>query len=90
MLSILMPLRKAAISICLFIFSVSAFCAQVDINTASAQEIASALKGIGIKKAQAIVEYREQHGDFASADDLLEVKGVGEKTLEKNRDDIQL
>lgn len=90
MLSILMPLRKATLSICLFIFSVSAFCAQVDINTASAQEIASALKGIGIKKAQAIVEYREQHGDFASADDLLEVKGVGEKTLEKNRDDIQL
>ena len=63
---------------------------QVNINTASAEEIAEAVKGIGITKAKAIVEYREQHGTFQSLDELIEVKGIGEKTLEKNRDALTL
>lgn len=58
---------------------------QVNINTASADELVAALNGIGLKKAEAIVKYREEHGAFASADDLVKVSGIGAKTLEKNR-----
>ncbi len=81
---------KAAIFFCILNISTLAFCAPVDINSATAKEIANALSGIGIKKAQAIVEYRNQHGDFSSADELVNIKGIGKKTIEKNLDDIQL
>ncbi|MFB9887448.1 ComEA family DNA-binding protein [Balneatrix alpica] len=61
---------------------------EVDINKASAQEIADALKGIGVKKAEAIVAWREQNGPFTNIEDLLQVKGVGTATLEQNKDKI--
>jgi competence protein ComEA len=68
-------------------FAFSAFAAQpVNINTADASAIAAALNGIGQSKAEAIVAYRKEHGPFKSADELTHVKGVGQKTLEKNRD----
>ncbi len=57
---------------------------QVNINSASATEIASTLKGIGLKTAQAIVAYREANGAFTSLESIAQVKGVGSKTLEKN------
>ncbi len=63
---------------------------RVNINTASAEQLASNLKGIGLKKAQAIVNYRNEYGDFKSANELTAVKGIGEKTLEKNREKIGL
>lgn len=53
------------------------------INTASAEEIAQALPGIGTIKAQAIVALREQLGGFTNIDQLLEVKGIGFNTLER-------
>lgn len=62
----------------------------VDINTADAKTIAEGLSGIGMSKAEAIVAYREANGPFASADDLANVKGVGEKTVERNRDLIEV
>ncbi|WP_289117850.1 helix-hairpin-helix domain-containing protein [uncultured Idiomarina sp.] len=62
----------------------------VNINTASAQEIASALVGIGIKKAEKLIEVREQLGGFTEVEQLLDVKGIGLKTLEKNRSNIRL
>lgn len=62
----------------------------VDINQADAKTIATSLKGIGIKKAQAIVDYRNKHGQFKSADELVKIKGIGKKTIEKNRKDILL
>ena len=46
--------------------------------------LARELHGVGEAKARAIVEYREAHGAFASVDQLLEVKGIGAATLEKN------
>ena len=62
--------------------------AAVNINTATAKEL-EALPGIGAKKAQAIVEYREEHGgSFKSVDELKEVKGIGPKLLEKMRPEI--
>jgi len=57
----------------------------VNINTADADTLTDVMKGVGEKKAHAIVVYRETHGDFTSLDDLLQVKGIGEKTLERNR-----
>jgi len=60
----------------------------VDINTADAQELAEGLTGIGLSKAEAIVAYRDENGPFTSADDLANVKGVGSKTVERNRDMI--
>ena len=62
----------------------------VNVNTADAETIAAELKGIGLSKAKAIVEYRKKHGPFQSADDLSLVKGIGERTVELNRADIQV
>lgn len=55
------------------------------LNTANAAEIQAKLDGIGPKKAQAIISYRNQHGSFKSVDELLNVQGIGQKTLDKNR-----
>jgi competence protein ComEA len=73
----------------LMLFSVSVFATPVNINSASAEEISN-LKGIGIKKATAIVAYRKNNGDFANVDELAKVKGIGKKTIVANRDDIKL
>lgn len=62
----------------------------VNINTADAQAIATELNGIGLKKAQAIVDYRQANGEFKTIEALTEVKGIGLKTVEKNRENIQL
>lgn len=72
----------------LLLFSMAALAEPVDINTASAEALAEAIKGIGPTKAQAIVSYREQNGPFASVYDLTKVKGIGEKTVESNLDNI--
>ncbi|MGR2661937.1 ComEA family DNA-binding protein [Chromobacterium haemolyticum] len=61
--------------------------AAVNINTANQQEL-EALNGIGPVKAKAIVEYRAKHGAFKSVDDLKNVSGIGDKTLEKLRSEI--
>lgn len=57
---------------------------RININTATAGELAT-LTGVGAKTAYAIIEYRQTHGVFTSIDDLVKVKGIGQKTLEKNR-----
>ena len=57
---------------------------QVNIKSASAIDIANALKGIGLKTAEAIVAYREANGAFESLESITMVKGVGGKTLKKN------
>ena len=57
----------------------------VDINTASAEALAEAIHGVGLKRAQAIVLYREQHGAFSSVEQLAQVRGISAKTVERNR-----
>ena len=64
--------------------------AAVDVNSASASEIAEAMTGIGLKRAEAIVAFREKNGEFRSIDDLVLVKGIGASTLDKNRDRISV
>ena len=61
--------------------------AKINVNTAPAEELEE-LYGIGEVKAQAIVDWREEHGPFTCAEDLLAVPGIGTKTLEQIRDDI--
>ncbi|MBJ7574877.1 ComEA family DNA-binding protein [Luteimonas sp. MC1828] len=61
---------------------------KVNINTADAATIERVLVNIGMAKAEAIVAHRKAHGAFKSADELANVKGVGLKTIEKNRDRI--
>jgi len=62
----------------------------VNINSADAATLSRELKGIGMKRAQAIVEYRKSHGPFRSADELALVKGIGPSAIEKNRADIRV
>lgn len=62
----------------------------VNINNASAAEIAETLNGIGLAKAEAIVAYREENGGFESVDQLAVVKGIGPATIDKNRERISL
>ncbi len=70
--------------------SVPVFAESIDINRASAEEIAAALNGVGIQRARAIVAWREVHGPFKSIDALTQVKGIGPATVEKNRQRIRL
>ena len=64
--------------------------ARIDINSADAAAIAAALDGVGLIKAQEIVAYREMFGAFKTIDELMEVKGIGPGTLDRNRDRIVL
>jgi competence protein ComEA len=70
--------------------SLSAFAGPVDINSADAETISAELQGVGISKAIAIVEFRKANGPFKSVDDLTQVKGIGERTIELNRANIRL
>jgi len=62
----------------------------VNINKASAAEIADVMIGVGLSKAKFIVAYRKREGAFKNLDALLKVKGIGAITLEKNRHKIKL
>lgn len=86
-----MKLIKALVVIaCLSFSSLSIQAEEVDINHATAEMLAKSLKGIGIKKAEAIVLYRKKHGMFEKLEDLVNVKGIGEKTLSMNKNNIIL
>lgn len=62
---------------------------KVHINSATLEEIMT-LNGIGATKAEAILSYREENGPFSALEDLLEVSGIGEKTLESLSESIQI
>ena len=62
----------------------------VDINTASVEQLAEALTGVGPAKAEAIVAYREENGGFEHIDELVNVRGIGLRTVDRNRDNITL
>jgi competence protein ComEA len=70
--------------------SANAQAEKVNINTATAEQIATTMTGIGDNKAKAIVEYRNSHGKFKSVQELENVDGIGLKTVEKNKDRISL
>lgn len=83
-------LRALLVVLVLGIFSSICYAAPVNINTADAVALAEALNGVGPKIASAIIEYREKHGPFQKVEDLVSVKGIGPKILERNKKDILL
>jgi len=74
----------------IFLFSSAVFAGKVSINNATAEQIATAMTGVGENKAKEIVKYRGTHGKFKSIQDLENVDGIGSKTVEKNKDKITL
>ncbi len=81
-------MKKLIVLLSLCAFNVIA--SPVNINTADAKTIGEALSGIGLKKAEAIVKYREEKGVFKTVEELVNVNGIGEKTVEKIKNDVLL
>ena len=87
--------RKVTVAVIMVIFvglisALNAYSAEVqkiNINTASAEEL-SQLKGIGPSHAAKIVAYREKNGPFKMPEDLMQVSGIGQKTIEANQEFI--
>ena len=77
--------KKLFLGLALSLLSVSAFAKGININSASAEEIASSVKGIGKVRAEAILEYRTANGPFKSVNDLTKVNGIGKATVQKNK-----
>jgi competence protein ComEA len=63
---------------------------RVSINSASADDLARVMNGVGLKKAQAIVSYREEYGPFKTVDDLKQVPGMGSSLVERNLSHLTL
>ncbi|MGB1799450.1 MAG: ComEA family DNA-binding protein [Gammaproteobacteria bacterium] len=61
---------------------------KININTADKETLMSVIKGVGEKKAEAIITYREENGDFKSVDDLVNVKGIGQGIIEKHKEQL--
>jgi len=84
--------RKTGIAIYLAVFIImmlpQTIFAVVDINKATEEELARELSGIGPIKSQRIVEYREKINGFVLIEQLMEIKGIGPKTLARNREKI--
>ncbi len=85
-----MTIFRTAAAVILLALPILTLAGPVNVNTADAQTISEALNGIGMAKAEAIVEYRKKHGPFKNADELSLVKGIGERTVDRNRADIQV
>ncbi|HAT2869863.1 TPA: ComEA family DNA-binding protein [Serratia marcescens] len=64
--------------------------AAVSINQATAEQLAATLSGVGLKKAEGIVRYREQNGPFTQVEQLQEVPGIGPALFEKNRTRLKM
>lgn len=62
----------------------------VDLNSASAEQLAATLVGVGAAKAQAIIRYRDEVGPFRSVEELEEVKGIGPSILKRNMSRISV
>ena len=80
--------RNVLLTLLLFFSGLAVAADAVDINSADAATLMKALKGVGPDKASAIISYREQYGPFKTADQLAEVKGIGKKLVEMNREVI--
>ncbi|OKY74977.1 MAG: competence protein ComE [Desulfobulbaceae bacterium DB1] len=82
-------MKKLLLTLFMLFFFAASSLAAVNINTADVKTL-EGLPGIGTAKAQAIVDYRTEHGNFKSIDDLKNVKGIGDKMLEQIRTLVEL
>ncbi len=85
-----MNFSKLIFALVLVLSGSFALAGPVNVNTAGAEELAQELNGVGLKKAQAIIAYREEHGPFVDIAQLAAVKGIGERLLERNLDNVRL
>ena len=85
-----MTIFRTATAVILLVWPILTFAGPVNVNTADAQTISAELSGIGLTKAKAIVDYRKKHGPLKNADELSLVKGIGERTVDRNRADIRV
>ena len=83
-------LRRFTFTLAALVVLAPAMAGPVNINTADAPTLSRELKGIGMKRAEAIVEYRRKFGPFKSADELAQVKGIGPSAIQKNREFIRI
>jgi competence protein ComEA len=74
--------------ILLMLCSFAVFADPININQADTEAISKALTGVGPKKAEAIVQYRKEHGNFKTLKDLENVSGIGAKTAQQNEKNI--
>lgn len=81
-----MKMIRILFTILALTLSANVFAEPVDINTADVQALTKNIKGIGKSKAMAIIAYRDKHGKFQNVNDLVKVKGIGRKLIEKNKD----
>ncbi len=81
--------RIMLVLLTLMFLTVNIALAAVNINTADKDTLAT-LPGVGDVKAEAIIQYRQDHGDFKNAEDLVNVKGIGVKTIKKLAKDITI
>ncbi|WP_028389076.1 ComEA family DNA-binding protein [Legionella fairfieldensis] len=63
--------------------------AKIDLNSADAKMLSKSVKGIGQKRAEAIIKYREEHGHFKSIDDLAQVRGLGHQFVKNHLTQLQ-
>ena len=83
-------MKNLWIILSLVILPAMAWAGPVNVNTADAAMLADELNGVGLKKAEAIVEYRNANGAFESPEELLKVKGIGEAVLADNTGNIRV
>jgi len=83
-------LQRVSVLLLAGMVTLMAWAGPVDLNSADAETIARELNGVGVSRARAIVEYREQYGAFSSAEELLNVSGIGTHILQVNKANIIL
>lgn len=71
----------------IFLFMTTLLFATVNVNRANSAQLQT-LHGIGPTKAQEIIKYRKSHGSFKNADELVNVSGIGPKTLQKMKSQV--
>jgi len=81
--------KKMMLAVCLLIPTLL-FAEMVNINTADKEVLMTSIKGVGETRADAIIAYREQNGDFKSVEELAEVRGIGGSIVEKNMDNLSV
>ena len=82
-------IKKTLLAVCLLIPTLL-FAETVNINTADKEALMTLIKGVGEKRAEAIIAYREQNGSFKSVEELADVRGVGPSIVEKNMDNLSV